>query len=144
MKLKLLATAISSTLLIGCGSDDSLPKVTEGTYYNATPLTIGEFTNVTINSGEQLEAFKVTVPSTGSNRTITTVIDIVEPTPYAEFWYQDKSVLFGQLMPEQDIHDALAVNGLDQFCVTACYRIHSHIDTNALTGKIRSYPPWKD
>jgi hypothetical protein len=107
MKLKLLATAISSTLLIGCGSDDSLPKVTEGTYYNATPLTIGEFTNVTINSGEQLEAFKVTVPSTGSNRTITTVIDIVEPTPYAEFWYQDKSVLFGQLMPEQDIHDAV-------------------------------------
>lgn len=107
MKLKLLATAISSTLLIGCGSDDSLPKVTEGTYYNATPLTIGEFTTVTINSGEQLEAFKVTVPSTGSNRTITTVIDIVEPTPYAEFWYQDKSVLFGQLMPEQDIHDAV-------------------------------------
>ena len=45
---------------------------------------------------------------------------------------------------EQDIHDALALNGLDQFCVTACYRIHSHIDTNALTGKIRSYPPWKD
>lgn len=107
MKLKLLATAISSTLLIGCGSDDSLPKVTEGTYYNATPLTIGEFTTVTINSGEQLEAFKVTVPSTGSSRTITTVIDIVEPTPYAEFWYQDKSVLFGQLMPEQDIHDAV-------------------------------------
>ena len=45
---------------------------------------------------------------------------------------------------EQDIHDALALNGLDHFCVTACYRIHSHIDTNALTGKIRSYPPWKD
>ena len=45
---------------------------------------------------------------------------------------------------EQDIHDALELNGLDQFCVTACYRIHSHVDTNALTGQIRSYPPWKD
>ena len=45
---------------------------------------------------------------------------------------------------EQDIHYALELNGLDQFCVTACYRIHSHIDTKALTGKTRSYPPWKD
>ena len=45
---------------------------------------------------------------------------------------------------EQDIHNALELNGLDQFCVTACYRIHSHIDTEALTGETRSYPPWKD
>ena len=45
---------------------------------------------------------------------------------------------------EQDIYNALELNGLEQFCVTACYRIHSHIDTNALTGKTRSYPPWKD
>lgn len=105
MKLKLLAAAISSTLLIGCGSDDSLPTVTEGTYYNAQSLPLGEFTTITINSPEQLEAFKVTLPVTGSSRTVSTVIDFVDPVAYAEFWFEDKSALFGQLMPEQVIHD---------------------------------------
>ena len=45
---------------------------------------------------------------------------------------------------EQDIHNALAENGLDKFVVTACYRAHSHIDTKNLTGEIRNYPPWVD
>ena len=45
---------------------------------------------------------------------------------------------------EQDIHNALELNGLDQVYVTARYRIHSQIDTEALKGETRSYPPWKD
>ena len=63
-----------------------------------------------------------------------------------EAWMRNDHYFFyhWEAEEEQDIHDALELNGLDQFCGTACHRIYSDIDTKALTGKTRSYPPWKE
>ena len=45
---------------------------------------------------------------------------------------------------EQDIHDALASKGLNEFVVTACYRAHDHVHVSGLTGNHRNYGPWRD
>lgn len=45
---------------------------------------------------------------------------------------------------EQDIHDALASKGLNEFVVTACYRAHDHVHVSSLTGNQRNYGPWRD
>ena len=45
---------------------------------------------------------------------------------------------------EQDIQDALASKGLNEFVVTACYRAHDHVHVSSFTGNQRNYGPWRD
>ena len=45
---------------------------------------------------------------------------------------------------ETDIHEALDYKCLSEKLLTACYRIHEHIQITNLTGRLRKYPPWKE
>jgi hypothetical protein len=100
--------------LSGCGSDDTdnesnktppVSAVTPGIYYSAQPLSLNEFTTLSIASADELKAFSLTLPDVGEAREVTTVVDILNPTPHTEFWYQDQSLVVGQLMDEQAIHE---------------------------------------
>ena len=61
---------------------------------------------------------------------------IFETCKWVSAWLGNDDFFFcnSEAEEEQDIHDALEIYGLDQLCITACYRIHSLVYTNSLKG----------